>query len=152
MIQFTSLLEDTQNPGLLSELLSARHDSEWQTIVRRHVIQAEIITRERRASPSRQPEEQRRMWSNGMRKDVEQWNLLRVLDGGPLPASGLNAAENLSYFFWKKKVSAEMDLRIKCIYILLYDELKCLLQQKVHWCSDYWSSWWRWFVMAAAMV
>lgn len=52
--------------------------------------------------PSRQPEEQRRMWSNDMRKDIEQWNLLRVLDDGPLPASGLNTAENLSYFFWKK--------------------------------------------------
>lgn len=113
MIQFTSLLEDTQNPGLLSELLSARHDSVWQTIVRRHIIQAEIITRERRASPSRQKNRgcDQTPWK---KKDVEQWNVLRVLDGGPLPASALNTAENLSYFFLKK-VSGEMDLRIKRI-------------------------------------
>lgn len=48
------------------------HDSMWQTIVCCHITQAELIVGEHWVSPPRQPEEQSRMWSNGMRKDAQR--------------------------------------------------------------------------------
>lgn len=66
----------------------AWRDSMRQTIVCRHIIQAELIVGEQRVSPPRQPREQRRVWSNSMRREftAARWNQPLVADGDLLPA------------------------------------------------------------------